>query len=144
MARPDLLEDDRFVDMNALRAHHDDVDEIIVAWTSEHEPITLFHRLQSEGIPAGYLMHEDHVFNDPHLKERGFFVPITAPEVGTYLYPSTTFRMSNVPFEVRKPPVRLGEDNDYVYREVLGLTEEEYDRLKALGHIGMDYAPHVK
>ena len=31
-----------------------------------------------------------------------------------------------------------------VYREVLGLTEEEYDRLKALGHIGMDYAPHVK
>ena len=31
-----------------------------------------------------------------------------------------------------------------VYREVLGLTEEEYDRLKAQGHIGMDYAPHVK
>ena len=78
-------------------------------------------------------MHEDHVFEDPQLKERGFFVPITAPEVGTYLYPSTTFRMSNVPFEVRKPPVRLGEDNDYVYREVLGLTEEEYDRLKAQG-----------
>ena len=78
-------------------------------------------------------MHEDHVFEDPQLKERGFFVPITAPEVGTYLYPSTTFRMSNVPFEMRKPPVRLGEDNDYVYREVLGLTEEEYDRLKALG-----------
>ena len=144
MGKPDLLEDDRFVDMNALRAHHDEVDDIIAAWTSEHESIALFHRLQSEGIPAGYLMHEDHVFEDPQLKERGFFVPITAPEVGTYLYPSTTFRMSNVPFEVRKPPVRLGEDNDYVYREVLGLTEEEYDRLKALGHIGMDYAPHVK
>ena len=63
---------------------------------------------------------------------------ITAPEVGTYLYPSTTFRISNIPFEVRKPPIRLGEENDYVYREVLGLTEEEYDRLKALGHIGMD------
>ena len=144
MGKPDLLEDDRFVDMNALRAHHDEVDDIIAAWTSEHDPIALFHRLQSEGIPAGYLMHEDHVFEDPQLKERGFFVPITAPEVGTYLYPSTTFRMSNVPFEVRKPPVRLGEDNDYVYREVLGLTEEEYDRLKAQGHIGMDYAPHVK
>mgnify|MGYP001035133764 CR=1 FL=1 len=43
-----------------------------------------------------------------------------------------------------KPPVRLGEDNDYVYREVLGLSEKEYDHLKALGHIGMDYAPHVR
>ena len=144
MGRPDLLEDDRFVDMNALRAHHDAVDEIIVAWTSGRDPIDLFHRLQAEDIPAGYLMHEDHVFNDPHLKERGFFVPITAPEVGAYLYPSTTFRMSGIPFEVRKPPVRLGEDNDYVYREVLGLSEDEYDNLKTLGHIGMDYAEHVR
>jgi crotonobetainyl-CoA:carnitine CoA-transferase CaiB-like acyl-CoA transferase len=89
-------------------------------------------------------MHEEHAFNDPHLKERGFFVSVTAPEVGTHLYPSTTFKMSKIPFEVRKPPVRLGEDNDYVYREVLKLSEEEYGELKALGHIGMDYAPHVR
>jgi crotonobetainyl-CoA:carnitine CoA-transferase CaiB-like acyl-CoA transferase len=52
--------------------------------------------------------------------------------------------MSKIPFGVRKPPVRVGEDNDYIYREVLNLSEEEYDELKALGHIGMDYAPHVK
>ena len=51
--------------------------------------------------------------------------------------------MSETPFEVRKPPVRLGEDNDYVFRDVLGLSEEEYDQLKAAGQIGMDYAPHV-
>jgi crotonobetainyl-CoA:carnitine CoA-transferase CaiB-like acyl-CoA transferase len=89
-------------------------------------------------------MHEIHVFNDPHLEDRDFFVSITAPEVGTYLYPSTTFKMSKTPFEVRKPSVRLGEDNDYVYRDVLGLSEEEYDRMKALGHVGMDYAPDVK
>ena len=46
----------------ALRAHHDEVDDIIAAWTSGYDPIALFHRLQSEGIPTGYLMHEDHVF----------------------------------------------------------------------------------
>ena len=40
--------------------------------------------------------------------------------------------------------MRLGEDNDYIYREVLKLTEKEYDNLKALGHIGMDYAEHVR
>ena len=71
-------------------------------------------------------------------------MPITHPEIGTHLYPSTTFQMSRTPFEVRKPPVRLGEENDYIYREVLKLTEEEYDHLKALGQIGMDYAPHIK
>ena len=66
-----------------------------------------------------------------------------APEVGTHLYPSTIYKMSKIPFGVRKPPVRLGEDNEYIYREVIGLSEEEYARLKSLGHIGMDYLPHV-
>ena len=82
-----------------------------------------------------------HAYADPHLKERNFFVPITHPEIGTHLYPSTTFQMSRTPFEVRKPPVRLGEENDYIYREVLKLTEEEYDHLKALGQIGMGLRP---
>jgi crotonobetainyl-CoA:carnitine CoA-transferase CaiB-like acyl-CoA transferase len=89
-------------------------------------------------------MHEPHAYADPHLKERGFFVPINHPEVGTHLYPSTTFKISKTPFRVRRPPVLLGEDNDYIYRDVLGLSEAEYDHLKALGQIGMDYAPHVK
>jgi crotonobetainyl-CoA:carnitine CoA-transferase CaiB-like acyl-CoA transferase len=144
MERPELAEDGRFKDMGGLRAHHDDIDRIIGEWTTTQDNIALFHRLQKEGVAAGPLMHEIHVFNDPHLKERDFFVSITAPEVGTYLYPSTTYKMSKIPFKVRKPSVRLGEDNDYVYREVLGLSEEEYDLMKSLGHVGMDYAPHVK
>ena len=144
MERQELVEDQRFEDMNGLRANHDDVDQIIGVWTADKDPIALFHMLQKEGVVAGPVMHEPHVYADPHLKERGFFVPINHPEIGTHLYPSTTFQMSRTPFLVRKPPVRLGEDNDYIYRDVLKLTEEEYDHLKALGQIGMDYAPHIK
>lgn len=80
---------------------------------------------------------------DPQLRERGFFVPITQADTGTFLYPSTVYKASKIPFLVRKPPVRLGEDNDRIYREVLKLTQAQYDRLKALGHIGMDFAPNV-
>ena len=144
MDKPELVEDQRFEDMAGLRTHHDEVDRTIGAWTADQDPIALFHRLQKEGIIAGPVMHEPHVYADHHLKERGFFVSITHPEIGTHLYPSTTFKMSKTPFQVRKPPVRLGEDNDYVYRDVLGFSEEEYDHLKVLGQIGMDYAPHVK
>ena len=144
MEKPELVEDERFEDVAGLWAHHNEVDRLIGAWTATQDPVALFHRLQKEGVTAGHVMHEEHAFNDPHLKERGFFVSVTAPEVGTHLYPSTTYKMSKIPFEVRKPPVRVGEDNDYVYREVLRLSEEEYDELKALGHIGMDYADHVK
>ena len=143
MGRQELIEDERYVDMDRLQEHHDEVDELIGAWTADQDPVALFHRLQKEGITAGAMLNEPLAYADPHLKERGFFVPITHPEIGTHLYPSTTFKLSKAPFQVRKSPVRLGEDNDYVYREVLGLSEEEYDRLKALGQIGMDYASDI-
>ncbi|MBI2855806.1 MAG: CoA transferase [Chloroflexi bacterium] len=144
MDKPELIEERRFADMAGLRANHDDVDEIISGWTVDKDPIELFHLLQGEGIPAGPLLHEAHAYRDPHLKEREFFVEITHAETGTHLYPGAAFKMSKVPFVVRKPPVRLGEDNDYVYREVMKLSDEEYDRLKALGQIGMDLHPSVK
>ncbi len=143
MGKPELASDERFLDMVGLWANHDDFDRIVSEWTADKDNYEIFHKLQGAGITAGPMMHEAHAFADPQLKERGFFVEIHAPEVGTHMYPGCAFKISGAPFRVRKPPVRLGEDNDYVYREVLGLTEEEYDHLKELGHIGMDFAPHV-
>ena len=61
-----------------------------------------------------------------------------------YRYPGLNFRMSQMPNHLRRHPVRLGEDNDYVYREVLGLSDEEYAELERLGHIGMDYDPQIR
>ncbi|MSQ41121.1 MAG: CoA transferase [Dehalococcoidia bacterium] len=144
MGRPELIGDERISTWEKLKARHDEVDEIISAWTADQSNVGLFHILQSQGIPAGPVMHEALAYADPHMKARGFFVEIAAPEVGTYRYPSTTFKMSKTPFLVRKPPVRLGEDNDYLYRQVLKLSQAEYDRLKDLGQVGMDYAPHVQ
>ena len=45
---------------------------------------------------------------------------------------------------IERGPVRLGEDNEYVYKTLLQISDEEYDELVRSGHIGMDYAPHVK
>ena len=89
-------------------------------------------------------MHEEHCYNDPHLEDREFFVPIDHPEIGVHMYPTTAFKMTDTKFEVRKPPVRLGEDNDYIYQEVIGLSDEEYGKLKSLGQIGMDYDAHIR
>ena len=143
MGRDELVEDERFGDMEKLRANHDDVDRAIEAWTVDKDPIELFNRLQGEGIIAGPVLNEPQAYADPQMKARDFFVPVTGVELGTHLTPSTTFKLSKVPFPKLKPAVRLGEDNDYIYREVLKIAEEEYDKLKALGQIGMDYAPHV-
>ena len=44
---------------------------------------------------------------------------------------------------LRTPPALLGEHNDYVYRELLGVSDEEYARLEADGHIATTYAPEI-
>ena len=44
---------------------------------------------------------------------------------------------------MRQPPVAFGEHNDYVYREVLGLSEEEIAQLREAGHIAETFAPEA-
>jgi benzylsuccinate CoA-transferase BbsF subunit len=51
--------------------------------------------------------------------------------------------MSKTPNHLRRHPVALGEDNEYVYKEVMGLSDDEYTELENKGHIGTDYAPGV-
>ena len=139
----ELGNDPRFSNLQLMYEHHDDIDEIISEWTLTQDNIEVFHKLQKVGIAAGPVLNEPLAYNDPHLLERNFFTEITHAEAGTHKYPTTAFRMSDTPFEVRKPPVRLGEDNDYIYRQVLKLTEEEYNHLKDIGQIGMDYQEDI-
>jgi len=96
MGRPELIQDKRFADFASLKAYHDEVDAIVGSWTADQDNLRLFHRLQEAGVPAGPLLNEPLAYADPHLKERGFFVPITQVDAGTHLYPSTTFKMSKV------------------------------------------------
>jgi crotonobetainyl-CoA:carnitine CoA-transferase CaiB-like acyl-CoA transferase len=101
------------------------------------------YMLQEQGVAAGPVLNSKDAFNDAHVRERDFFEPITHADCGTYLHPGVVFKMSKTKLSVRRGPVRLGEDNEYVYRELLGVSKEEYERLEKEGHIGMDYASHV-
>src|ERR671924_396069 len=92
---------------------------LIAAWTRQHQPWEIMERLQRAGIAAGPVMREPDLFTDPHLHARGFFRVVTHPEAGTHVYPGIMWQMSKTPATIRRPPVRLGEDNEYVYRELL-------------------------
>ena len=80
---------------------------------------------------------------DPHLLQRGAFEEVFQVDTGTQLYPGAQYKMSETPVRIRRGPVRLGEDNRYVYQELLGYSPEEYAILEEEGHIDMDYHPDV-
>jgi len=143
MGSPDLSKDQRFSSRERRLQNHDELDKIIEEWTSKRDPSELFHMLQKAGIPAGPIMSEADAFADPQLKRRGFFEKVTQADCGTHLYPGVLWKMSETPGAIRLPPCRLGEHNEYVYKEILGISEEEYAQLENEGHIGEDYAPEV-
>jgi len=144
MGNPPWTKEDKFSDSLSRHKHHDELDELIAEWTIQQDHYALMHLLQSKGIPAGPVIFEDDAYTDPHLKERGFFEELTQAECGTHLYPGLGYRMSKTPNKLRLPPVRLGEHNEYVYKKILNISDEEYVELEKEGHIGMDYDPDIR
>lgn len=139
MGDPEWTRDDRFRDQLARWQNRDALDSLLGEWTRTQELFDLWHRLTDAGVIAGPVQNERHVFACPQLDSRGFFEELDHPEFGTYRYPGLNLRMSQTPNHLRRHPVRLGEDNVPLYRELLGLSDEEYEHLERLGHIGMDY-----
>lgn len=136
--------DERFKDALSRHKHQDELEPLVQSWTLRHDYYDIMRLMQKEGVPAGPVLDEAAAYQDPHLKERGFFVEEFQEDVGTHLYPGFLFNLSKTPAAVRRGPVRLGEDNQYVYREVLALGDAEYEALVERGHIGTEYAPHIK
>jgi benzylsuccinate CoA-transferase BbsF subunit len=93
--------------------------------------------MQEGGVPAGMVENgQDQITSNPQLKHRHFLWEIDHPVGGKFLAPAGVhFLMSKTPYEVQRSPL-LGEHNDYVYHDILGLSKEEIAQLTAQGVIG--------
>ena len=138
MGRPDLIDDVRYATLPARREHHDELDQLLTTWTIELDHREVFRHCQSEGVPAGPVLDEADAYQDPHLRARGFFRPQGSVDVGEWEFPGQQWTWDGP--EMRWGPIcRLGADNEYVFKDVLGFTLEEYEALDAAGHLSLDY-----
>ena len=140
---PAWCNDPRFETVCSRIRNQDALDPMIESWTLLHDHREAAAILQSYGVPAGPVLDDADAYADPHLQARGFFVRQTQADCGTHLYPGPAWKLSDTPIEMRHPPVRLGEHNEYIYKTLLGYSDQEYEELRAQGHIGMDYAQNI-
>ena len=151
LGNPSWTEDERFSNVLSRWENHDELDKHIEKWTLQHDNYEVMEILQGEGVPAGPVMTEKDCFEDPHIKARNFYEEVTHPETGpapdygpgTHLYPGIAWKLSKNPGRIYKSPPRLGEDNEYVYKQLIGLSEDEYAELEKKGLIGTEYAEHI-
>jgi crotonobetainyl-CoA:carnitine CoA-transferase CaiB-like acyl-CoA transferase len=135
--REDLLSDARFATVAGRYAHHDELDRILTDWTTGQELMAAFHALQRHGVTAGPQLDEAMLATDPHVEARGWIRELASRDVGSYRHIGYAFQGLPQLWE-RGAPV-LGEDNDHVYRHVLGLDDAEYERLVEAKVIVDDY-----
>jgi crotonobetainyl-CoA:carnitine CoA-transferase CaiB-like acyl-CoA transferase len=110
--------------------------DVIRQWTSRHKAADLFELAQAMGFPWAPVYSPRNVLKSPQLKDRGFFVTTDQKESGRRMeFPGSPYRFSSVPPVHWKRAPLAGEHNHLVYREELGLAEDELQRLSSSGVI---------
>jgi crotonobetainyl-CoA:carnitine CoA-transferase CaiB-like acyl-CoA transferase len=135
MDRPGLGADPRFASFEARKANEDALEAEIEAWTSQQDAWAATELLQASGVAAGVVESlEDMVTRDPHLRER-HFVDLPGYDDGlTYVTHGQPARMDGKPAELTRPPL-IGEHNEHVLKELLGVSDERYIELLVNGVI---------
>ena len=86
--------------------------------------------LEAAGVPCGPINNIDQVFENPQVKARGIKVDIPHPLAGSVPQVASPMRFSETPIEYHAAPPTLGQHNDYVLRELLGMHADEIKRLQ--------------
>ena len=135
MDQPDLAKDARFADAAARLANRALLDEILAAWCSPRDAETTVALLQEAGLRAYQVTSISGLFTDPQLVHRKTWRKRRHPVIGEQSYYFPGFDLSRTPGDITGPAPCFAADNYTVYRELLGLSEAEYDSLCKEGAI---------
>ncbi len=136
IGNPDWASEPKFGTLLARKKNEDELDNLIAQWTAHQEAGQVEVSMQTEGVPASVVEKSSDLFEDPQLKHRQFYVWLNHPEIGKAAYQQQAdYILSKTPREITKPSPCLGEHNEYVYKELLGMTDDEISDCIAEGAI---------
>ncbi|MEN3974854.1 CoA transferase [Emcibacter sp. SYSU 3D8] len=135
MGRDDLAGDPRF-STNALRVRNlEATDQVVEAWTAARTRAEIFAAIKQFRIPCAPVRDLEEVMNDPHMHERGMLERVDHPELGPVVLPTSPLRIHGAERPATVPSPLLGQHNDEIYGDMLGLTAAEIAALRRGGVI---------
>jgi crotonobetainyl-CoA:carnitine CoA-transferase CaiB-like acyl-CoA transferase len=121
MGREDLLDDPRFTTNPARTENMAATEALVTAWTIGLDKATVAATAKRFKIPAAPVRNAIEVMNDPHMHERGMLQRIDHPSLGPIVVPNSPLRLHGADPVAPIPSPSLGQHNDQVYGEWLGL-----------------------
>ena len=136
MGRPELAQDERYATHLARGRHQHELDALIGEWTRTLTVAELETAMIAHSVPAGRIYGAKDMLEDPQFAAREALVEVTSPRWGTFAMQNSFPKLSETPGTIRSlAPQTVGQDNDAVYGELLGMDEAERERLRTAGVI---------
>jgi len=128
-----LALEERFVSAAARRANGQALDAVLSAWTAGMSAEAAAECLQAAGIAAYPVVTMAGLFSDPQLAARRQFRVRRHPEMGDHAYCYPGFDLAEAPGDIVGPAPCVGADNDFVFRNLVGLSEAEHEAYRQQG-----------
>ena len=125
LGEPEWLKATRFQSLDGRKAHEEELDRLIEAWTMGQDAEAVMNMMQSAGVPAGVVQNAEDLFNDPQLKHRKHFEALDHPEIGSYHIATSAFKLSKCQNRPTSPAPLFGEHTEMVLKEFLGMSDDE-------------------
>ncbi len=133
IGNPAWTTDPRFATLEERKENEEELDRLIAAWTVNHSAEEVMSMMQTARVAAGIVASgEDTMEHDPQLKHRHLFWELEHPEIGNYHGVAPSFILSKCPCEIKRAPL-MGEHNEYVLKEILGMSDDEVNELISKG-----------
>jgi len=123
MGRVDLIEDERSKGGTERADHAEFLQPIIEDWLAGLTRDEAGDTLNETGVPTGPVYTAEDIFEDPQVKARGMLMPVNDPEVGEYAFTRSPIHLSDAPELPKNAAPKLGQDTDWVLRDVLGYDD---------------------
>ena len=135
MNSPAWADNAKFSTLMGRLENQEEMDAKINEWTKGFDKWKLCDMLQAAGVPCGPVSSTgDRVERDPQLKHRGAFASmVDHPILGRNACEGFPAKFSETPWEIFRHGPMMCSENEYVYKEMLGVTDAEYEELDATG-----------
>jgi crotonobetainyl-CoA:carnitine CoA-transferase CaiB-like acyl-CoA transferase len=125
MGQPALGTDPRFADHHARGEHQAELDALISAWSCNLSSASLLDLLEAHGVPAGKIFTAADMVADPQYQARDALVKVAHPDFENLWMQNVAPKLSATPGKVEWAGPKLGQHNVEVYRDILGLGDDD-------------------
>ena len=128
--------DERFAALDGRLAHEDALDTLLATWTRLRDPFDSAEELQAAGVPASAVQRpQERIDRDPNTAAWGLWPSVQHSAMGEVRVDGLPVHLSETDWEFTRGGPCLGEHNDHVFGELLGLSAAEIDGLRDEGVI---------